>query len=840
MYEKIKRAIGSHIKNHRLVFWYDEEGKHRSVLSELDTPADVIEVENNEWWVKYHVLKEKPDHRYLIYSPTARPADDNNWLLDLVLAGFAFSHDLSETYREELGLGVGFRQFLATHVEFFQNKDRFEPVQEMITPEIESESSLALKMMSVLVARDAQQRRTARSFGSLLFDLCVDSIEDDYSRWNALVKHGLREYFVSELGKYLPAADESIEPYGAALEIVNRAWELEIGGDSTPERRNSRVLVYQWRDSSSDADFRNVIQSVEEALGIRESLKGLSTEVLRGSSLFPSIDSELARRLVAAVVSDASDLDVQRQIAGERRSAFWVRDSQSIERHVYDLIVRFVDFRRTLREIKFTSTTAEQLLDHYVKSLYRVDRLYRESLAAYRAAGSRGSLSEIVSRLEGEYLSTFLQPLAEKWQEASEKMSAPLPEHAMSQRRFFDLQVAPYLSEGKKLVVVISDALRYEAGKRLEEELSARRGIVVDTESAIAAPPTITSVGMAALLPHRTISLTPGGTVSIDGESVSGIEGRSEYLRKAVEKRFPGLRAAAFRAQQIASLPAPAARETINGLDLIYVYSNGIDAAADNAKTETSLPDAVEGEIESLANLVMKFANQLNRTHILITADHGFLYQAGEVESFFLIEAEKPAVGSRERRYIHGGSSPGEHFRTVEPTELGIEAADRLHFVEGLFRIRKQGGGVRYVHGGLSLQELLVPIIRVHVSRSDRVSDVGVVVMKPGNPVITTPEFPVAFFQEDPVSPKRSAITLRAYFAAEDGTTISDAVDLSFESTDEKAQNRSRSRMFYFGRDAAKYNGKYVTLKLEKLIGGTTVPYAEERYRYQTFGERDF
>ena len=112
--------------------------------------------------------------------------------------------------------------------------------------------------------------------------------------------------------------------------------------------------------------------------------------------------------------------------------------------------------------------------------------------------------------------------------------------------------------------------------------------------------------------------------------------------------------------------------------------------------------------------------------------------------------------------------------------------------------------------------------------------------MKPANAVITTPTYTVTFFQQEPVSEKRQPIVLRAYFAAEDGTVLSDTAELTFDSDSPNAENRGRTAEFHFSAEAVKYNGMIIKLKLERVIGGTPVKYAEEDYRYQTFGERDF
>ena len=695
MYEKIKNAIAAHVKKHRLVFWYDEDGKHRPVLEELDISGDIIEVANNEWWIKHHLLKERPDDRFLIYSPYPRPADKNNWLLDLVLSGFSFSHDLSETHREELGLGPEFRPFIQQHISFFHNlRDRFEPLRELVTPDSETPSSLAVKMLGIVTTTDAETRRQPRSFGRIFFSLAEEAFAGLSSKWESVEKYELDAAFRFELRGYISIDTENLEPHGAAIAVFREAWSLELGQEPTVQRRNSRLLLQEWKDQYGlNGRYRDLAKAVQEALGISYELKKFTLSQLAGAHLFPAVDSELALRLVSELMKEGADQDRLRDLASKRLSSYWVRDTESPVGSVYALVIGYIDFERTLHKVDFSSGSVNELSQRYVTQLYLVDRFYRNCLFSYRSAGSPGSLSELIQRLEGRYLHKYLQPICEKWDNARTGETPELTTVLKRQRRFFDSVVAPFLEGGEKLVVIISDALRYEAGKELQERLTAINRVSAEIEAMVAAAPTITAIGMNALLPHDSLSFSYSGTVLINGQTVSGIVARSVYLAEQVAKRFPGKKAAAFRATDISSLPTASAREKINGLDLIYIFSNGIDAAADNAKTEMTLPDAVDAELESLNGLIRKFGNQLNRTHILVTADHGFLYQSSPTEDMHLIAAEKPSGGQRERRYVVGGELPEDHFFTFDSSAAEIESERKIHFAEGLYRIRKQGRG---------------------------------------------------------------------------------------------------------------------------------------------------
>jgi uncharacterized protein (TIGR02687 family) len=844
VYEKITTAIEKHTRTHRLVFWYDPDGAHRSVLDSLSVDAAIVEIDNDELAIKRRLLLDEPDRHFLVYAPYPRPADEHNWLLDLILAGFPFSTDLAETYREELGLDVSLRSFVAAHAAFFENRnDRVEPLAELIDPEGETEESLALKMISVLVGPDAEARRSPERVQWSLFGLIDEAVAGERDRWDMVRRYELDGAWRSAVGRYVADVSDDIEPGGAAIEIFRNAWDAER--EATPSRyaRNCWYLLGEWRGRFwTGGRYARVVEWVQEAIGVGPTLAGMTMEHLRRSSVFPLIDREIAGRLIGTSSDDHPDWQLVRAVARERLETFWVQNHLPALRAVYTLLEDIVAFEHALAGADLSGGDAATLIQRYTSSLYRVDQLYRRILAAYTEAESPGAIAELVARIEGRYVHQFLQPLVEVWDHASLSDAGMIP----LQTGFFDGVVAHHLRNDEKLVVIISDALRYEAGEELSRRITALNRTQVELEPMIAAAPTVTRVGMSALLPHTSIRLTGDGVCLIDDRNVQGIDARAAYLVEAVERRFPGKRAGAFKVADILPLSTAVARERFGGLDVVYLYSDSIDATADNAKTEHLMASAAEDELNQLVTMVRKLGSQLNRTHAVITADHGFLYQRDPLVEAHKITAEKTADGVRERRFILGSGAEavaedgGTSYRTVTGDPGLVPCDVPIVFASGLSRIRKQGGGNRYVHGGLSLQERIVPLIRVRISRTDDVEPVSVSLMKPANAVITTPTYTVRFFQEQPVSEKRPAVFLVAWFRGVQGRSISDTAEIVFDSTDPADQNRGRAVEFHFGPDAVQSNGHNITLVLERKVGGARVVYAEESFRYQTIGERDF
>lgn len=124
---------------------------------------------------------------------------------------------------------------------------------------------------------------------------------------------------------------------------------------------------------------------------------------------------------------------------------------------------------------------------------------------------------------------------------------------------------------------------------------------------------------MAALLPHTQLAYKPSLDVLVDGKSSTGIEQRGKILAD-----HGGI---AIHAGDLMAMNRDAGREFVKGRRVIYIYHNQVDAVGDSASTESKTFAAVRTAIRELTSLVRFIIDSLNGTTVLVTADHGFLYQ---------------------------------------------------------------------------------------------------------------------------------------------------------------------------------------------------------------------
>ena len=164
-----------------------------------------------------------------------------------------------------------------------------------------------------------------------------------------------------------------------------------------------------------------------------------------------------------------------------------------------------------------------------------------------------------------------------------------------------------------------------------------------------------------------------------------------------------------------------------------------------------------------------------------------------------------------------------------------------IQICKGINRIRKQGSGSRFIHGGSMPQEIVIPVLHVNIKKTKDVSNVDVDILgKQSN--ITTASLSVKFYQVDVATEKTKGVTLRMGFYDATGDIISDSVVMTFDSASNDSQQREQKHTFRFKNMISKLNGQEVTLRMERQIENTDqyAPYKEETYKVKVMFEAEW
>ena len=147
---KLQAALEKIFQQHRLVFWYDDKAEMSELFDSIQIPGiEKLKIENNEFTLKHILLVEQPKQRFLLYQTSAKPAENENWLLDLLASNYEFHTESSSLFLQELDLPQEFKGLIQAHEEFFGNQKRVADLKTVLEKE-DRESLIRLKMLCIL------------------------------------------------------------------------------------------------------------------------------------------------------------------------------------------------------------------------------------------------------------------------------------------------------------------------------------------------------------------------------------------------------------------------------------------------------------------------------------------------------------------------------------------------------------------------------------------------------------------------------------------------------------------------------------------------------------------
>jgi len=290
---------------------------------------------------------------------------------------------------------------------------------------------------------------------------------------------------------------------------------------------------------------------------------------------------------------------------------------------------------------------------------------------------------------------------------------------AMPQTRIWAERVQP--GAGRAVVFWV-DALRYEMGASLHERFSGwSREQLSDLrlEIAQAALPSITPVGMSALLPgaERSFAVSEG-----DGEPCSVVDGVPVGWSNDKAKRLAHLQqrvpaAVVLNLVEVIRSKEAVLLEKLAGNGPVVITSIGIDEAGERDSDErlANVRADMQRELDTIEEAVRRLAalpleQPLER--FVVTADHGFLHLPLGREPAMRIPAPTGKTFKLERRcWLGHPSAVKEPCIEIPPAELGYGSKGLSVVVPRSAGVLKAGGSLCYHHGGTSPQEVLIPLL---------------------------------------------------------------------------------------------------------------------------------
>lgn len=824
----------------RIIFWYDEEKEFEDKISEIEliNAKIIVLTGSNNFEVKKLLSFDDKVNNYCVYCPISYP-DTENWLLPIQLYSEEFRADLVSMWLEEMQIEntANLRKTVKDYHSFFKAKAHRTKIAGL-GQKIEKPVQLHKVVMAVLCGvKDTDPNLLIRTV------LMAGIDQENNSIYQSFVKFGTDKVFWQMVAQVSGYREEEPDLGRMSCHMLmtaaTRTMKIEnfAGLDrfiSTPHQSYCYDFVSEWIHSGEAETLYSIARSTEEELRLPARFSKLSVEDLADTEVFPCIDECILAKLMTDITDNIVNVDEITSIVEKRRTLLWYERTENF----YEGILEVAHMQQFFLDHStgFHTVEAYKVWKEYTQDYYRMDTFYRLFHLAFQKSLNTSNpllddlFKHVADSVEALYANWYLGGLGENWANAAEENLAQYGKvlEVAQQCDFYRSHVA---NADTRVFVIISDAMRYEVAVSLAEELRRETQANVKLESCEAIFPTVTKFGMAALLPHKQLTAEQNakGEINVLADGIpTDANYREAILKKADEASV------ALQYKNIIMLSRAERSALVKGMNVVYIYHNTIDHMGHN--DETRVFASCEDAITELKNMVRIITNEFSGTRVFITSDHGFLYTYKPLTEDSKLDksTESSEEVEVDRRYMI--TKKGAKPEYLLPVKFMDDTQFDAFAPRENIRIKKKGGGMNFVHGGISLQEMVVPVIDYHYVRSDTASykknrqkyDTKPVTLSllSSTHKISNMNFSLNFYQKEAVSDNREAATYILYFVDSEGTQISDTQRIIADKT--SVNNQERTYRVGFNLKSRKYDNKETYYLVIADESGLQLPQREE------------
>lgn len=795
----------------RIVFWFDDKGEYEDEVSELqlgDVKLHILDGSN--WFYSKYLLNESDsESKYLVYAPFPKPNDAKNPLADMFYYSVPYYTDRVSQMSQEMGIDNRFKEHLSLYGNFWKNKNRIEKFKELGIDHFNVET-IDIGLLAVLT--DVKTPNFEEIVKQLL-------LNDSEKYMKAIEDNGLTERFWELCKKYFGYEPEkpNMDDLAACMILTYASASLKATVPASMQsyilkkRNDVVVFIRNIMDNVLYQDaYDNLAERVNKALRfvvrIKDDLKKDNDKSIQLADIMAcDAFKELDNIIIGWALDQLNDeiLDAQidgmsiAQIADQRTSKAY--HFGEVYKNEYQALKYAYMMMKSVSLMEFTSDI-KVLVDKYQKETYLIDSYYRWFYYSYDKIEDTDRFSGVRERVENIYSNIYLQNLTPKWNmnftdETIQSVGL------VKQDDFYKHYLKGYEAKNNRIIVIISDAFRYECAKELMERFELDEKCEAKMETMLSVLPSVTSVGMASLLPHNELDVDSQLNVTVDGQACGDMISRDKILKNQNENNV------ALSFDELANANQSTIRELLQGKKIVYIYHNQVDARGDKPASENEVFNACSEAIEEIYRLIKRLTGYISAPKFFITADHGFLYKRDKLQEFDKVSYPKEICAYSNKRFL---------LTTESVSEQGM-ASRMMAYLKGLYVttpigadiFKVAGGGQNYVHGGSSLQEMLVPVIELTTNTRGVAYDYVDVILTSVSRKVTNLITYFDFIQTEKVTDTMKARNIVAYFATGDGEKISFDVPIVANSREDAPEKRTFHEKFTLKTREYKYGDKY-------------------------------
>lgn len=726
LHRHLSATLADKLTKRRVVTWYDTRGEFRGFVAELlggslpdECRLDTVTVGGRgarlcvlrdsffevKFLVEPVVSKDLPEP-VVIYLPEKTRDDATSVLMELEAAGDRWEPQLKREARrvllKQLGDGQIDQIFASPNVTY----------QDIVGLLEGGSSSGPTGSLLKVIYQDTKGNGTNA-------DLVADWLAIPEKYPEIVEKGATTELFQlvgSRLGLELPVGMDLAE---AARKVARYVLVAEFRNDLKGNAPAPLKLVEQpagkhlelalevatrLRQRHADA-YVSIADTVERDLNLAGL--GVSAEKLGKIDTF-RFEEKVLLDYVGRLIVEGRFAEAL-EIVQHRRLSFWaLHQIQRQEQWLaYDLAAQLgMAVHEIAGNLPDTRKSVTDWVEGYTgeKGWYRADLLHRRLESTLSSMTDSIASEKVMHRVRKDY-EELLDKMNTAFVNVFRESSWTVP-GVLHQPDIYDQVVQ---NPGETVCFMMVDALRYEMGVELKgllenaEELSIR--------PAVAAIPTITPVGMAALMPgaEAAFSVVPSAR-DIGGKVGNSVAGNLSERKRIWQGRVPDV--VDLELDKVLSPSNSDLKKRISGAPLVLVRSVEIDSMGEGGNTFLAR-QVMDTAINNVARAVRRLAG-LGISRFVITADHGHLFVQERDESERIDKPGGEQVAMHRRCWAgRGGSNPPSTVR-VSAAQLGYDSDLDFVFPTNC-SVFKAGGDLAYYHGGLSLQELLIPVLSIRM-----------------------------------------------------------------------------------------------------------------------------
>lgn len=337
----------------------------------------------------------------------------------------------------------------------------------------------------------------------------------------------------------------------------------------------------------------------------------------------------------------------------------------------------------------------DDVIQWYVRTGWQVEQAGEEIMRHLSRATAE--LIALITPLRNAYRSRWEEYMIQ-WSDLWTKAGCTQP-NISSQGEWLQEQ----LKENRPTAVLMVDAMRYDIGMALKEGMNDQEGAErAHITYARTALPTITALGMGLALPLKEQDLH---AEVVNGKwqlyykdttiNLSTAENRREWLQTQIKVTPEAL-------LNIGDIEEGKVPEPHGKLNRLYIF----DALIDKLGHDEELEPLGTREIQQRYLRTIQHLHEKHWQRVLIVTDHGFIHWPGTDERHVMPPLPDPAYTSR-RALAYPADALFDG-----PQGLVPGGKWRIAFASGAACFRTYGG-LGFFHGGASLQEWIVPCIKI-------------------------------------------------------------------------------------------------------------------------------